>query len=152
MLASNEVYQRLRAVDIAPVLSAMDTFHFHPTGNVCGEVTDHICPHPAVLVAFIAGLELGGIEARAFLRKLPPRQGIEAHVDAWVPADQHWRRFQVPLTTHPDIVMRWPDDDVSVHLEPGWLYEVRYDRTHEVVNDTDSERIHLQIDQMGATI
>mgnify|MGYP001577012541 FL=1 len=54
--------------------------------------------------------------------------------------------------SHPDIVMRWPDDEVEVHLAPGYLYEVRYDRLHEVVNTTASARIHLQIDQIGATI
>lgn len=151
-LASAEVYQRLQPVGIAPVLAALDTFRFHDTGNICGWVTDHTAPPPEALAEFVAGLSLGGVEMRMFCRKLMPGQGIAPHVDAWIPADQNWRRFQVPLTTHPDIVMRWPDDDVEVHLEPGWLYEVRYDRMHEVVNDTDSTRIHIQIDQMGATI
>jgi len=89
---------------------------------------------------------------RMFLRKLMPGQNIEPHVDAWIPEDQHWRRFQVPLQTHPSVMMRWPDDGVEEHLEVGWLYEVRFDRTHEVVNPSSIERIHIQVDQMGATI
>lgn len=151
-LASTAVYQRLRAVDIAPVLAALDGFKFHDTGNVCGWVTDHTSPHPPALSALADDLALGGVEARMFCRKLMAGQGIAPHVDAWVPADQNWRRFQVPLVSHRDIRMRWPDDDAEVHLEPGYLYEVRFDRLHEVVNDTDAERIHIQIDQMNATI
>ena len=79
--------------------------------------------------------------------------GIGLHIDTWI-AERGLdvRRFQVPITTHPDIVMRWPDDGIEVHLEPGWVYEVRHDRIHEVVNDTDTDRIHIQVDQMGATV
>lgn len=48
--------------------------------------------------------------------------------------------------------MRWPDDGVEEYLEPGFLYEVRIDRTHEVVNEADVPRVHLQVDQVNATI
>ena len=47
--------------------------------------------------------------------------------------------------------MRWPAADVEVYLEPGFLWEVRVDCEHEVINDADVERIHIQIDQAGAT-
>jgi hypothetical protein len=103
-------------------------------------------------MALVESLDLGGTLARAVLRRLSPRQSIPPHVDDWMPAEADWRRFQVPLITHPDVVMRWPDDGVSVHLEPGFLYEVRYDRAHEVVHGAECERIHLQIDQVDATI
>lgn len=151
-LASAGVYQRFQAVDIAPVLAVLGTFRFVDTQKCTAWVTDHTAPAPEPLDAFVDGLGLGGTRMRMFCRKLMAGQGIAPHVDSWVPADQAWRRFQAPLTSHPDIVMRWPDDGVSVHLEPGWLYEVRYDRRHEVVNDTRCERVHIQIDQMGATI
>lgn len=99
---------------------------------------------------------LGGKPRRRFCRKLLARENIVPHIDEhiWiVKAGRDFRRFQVPVVTHPDIVMRWlAPDDVEVHLEPGWVYEVRHDRMHEVVNPTDTDRIHIQIDQMGATI
>lgn len=80
-------------------------------------------------------------------------ENIAPHIDEWiVQGDLDIRRFQVPVVTHPDVVMRWLDDDVELHLEPGWIYEVRHDRMHEVVNDTDCDRIHIQVDQIGATI
>lgn len=142
----------MKAVDIAPVLAALSEFRFHDTHKWTAWVTDHnSAPHPA-LAAFVDSLELGGVQMRLFCRKLMPGQNIPPHTDSWIPADQNWRRFQVPLVSHPDIKMRWPDDAIEVHLAPGYLYEVRFDRKHEVVNQTDSERIHIQIDQMAATI
>jgi hypothetical protein len=107
---------------------------------------------PPEVHALIGALDLGGHLARAVIRKLTPRQSIPPHVDAWMPQEANWRRFQVPLVSHPDIRMRWPDDGVDVYLEPGYLYEVRFDRMHEVVHGADVERIHLQVDQVDATI
>ena len=106
---------------------------------------------PPAVWAFVAGLELGGKTERILLRKLRPRQGMAPHVDDWMDAEKDWHRFQVPIVSNPAVRMRWPDDGVDVHLAPGNLYEVRFDRIHEVVNDWDGERIHLQIDQTGAT-
>jgi hypothetical protein len=104
-------------------------------------------PLPKEVRAFVAGLGLGPVK-RTLFRKLGPYQGMAPHTDRWTSG----RRFQVPLVSHPDIKMRWPDDGAEEHLAPGWLYEVRFDRTHEVVNPTAFERIHLQIDQIDATI
>ncbi len=97
-------------------------------------------------------LRLGGKTERVFFRKLPPYQGIAAHVDDWIPEEADWRRFQVPLVSDPEIKMRWPDEGVETHLQPGFLYEVRFDRKHEVVHNADCSRIHMQIDQIDATI
>jgi hypothetical protein len=104
------------------------------------------------LRSLVEGLGLGGETARAVLRRLSPRQSIPPHVDDWMPKEADWRRFQVPLVTDPAIIMRWPDDGQEAHLAAGWLYEVRFDRLHEVANAADIPRIHLQVDQVGATI
>ncbi len=153
-----ECFRRLEPVDIRPVLSLLDALPFF-TANVGGKTPERYecyvvlsTQFPPALTEFVDALGIGGRQGRAIMRRLEPGQGIPRHTDNWMPDEKDWRRFQVPVTSHPDIVMRWPDDGVSVHLEPGWLYEVRYDRTHEVINDTDCERIHIQIDQMGATI
>lgn len=150
----------LKPVDIEPVLKVWDRlpfFYANPTGNradpksmPCYVVLRN--KFPAEINSLIDGLELGGETARAIIRKLEPYQGIPPHVDDWMPQEAAWRRFQVPLISHPDIKMRWPDDGVEVHLAPGNLYEVRFDRTHEVINPTDCARTHLQIDQINATV
>lgn len=152
MLAEHEVYRRIKPVDISRVLSVIDKLEFSDSGGVCAWVTKQGSVAPPELVRLIGDLRIGGQVKRCFCRKLMPGQGIPPHVDDWIPEELSWRRFQIPLTSHPDIKMRWPDDGVEVHLEPGYLWEVRFDRTHEVVNNTDSSRIHLQIDQVNATI
>ena len=161
-LADGECFRFIREFDLRPVLADMDRLPFF-RANVTGSVNnpksypcdvvlaDKFPPSLRQLVEAVTET-LGGETARAILRRLLPRQSIPPHIDAWMPAEADWRRFQLPIVTHPDVVMRWPDDGVSVHLEPGSLYEVRYDRTHEVVHGADVARVHLQIDQLGATI
>lgn len=153
-----EVYRKIKSVDLAPVLATLDQMQFvhvnqggtTPERYACDVVLqDKFTPE---LRRLIMALDLGGRQARAILRRLPPRQSIPVHVDKWMPEEADWRRFQVPITSHPEIVMRWPADEVSIHLRPGWLYEVRFDRPHEVVHNVDCARIHLQIDQVDATI
>lgn len=158
-LRDDQCYQRLGPAHIAPVLAVWDRlpfFYANQGGDPAkGQVPCHVVladKFPPELRALVASLNLGGSQGRAILRKLDPYQGIPAHVDAWMPAEANWRRFQVPLVSHPDIVMRWPDDGVAVHLALGSFYEVRFDRLHEVVNPTDTARTHLQIDQIDATI
>lgn len=153
-LQDSEVCRRIKPVDLAPVLGAIGQVAYFRSGAT-GKYAADVCTlegMPREVHDLLAGLELGGTLARAVLRRLAPRQAIPPHVDDWMPKEHDWRRFQVPITSHPEIRMRWPDDGVEVHLEPGWLYEVRYDRTHEVVHGADCERVHLQVDQVNATI
>ena len=155
MLARHEVCRRIKPVDISPVSGLAGSLQFIYVNAGTGKYPCHVVVGtglPEEIKSFHEGLGLGGTLARLVLRKLMPGQSIPPHVDDWMPKERDWRRFQVPITSHPEIKMRWPDDGVEEHLAPGWLYEVRFDRTHEVVNPTDCERIHLQIDQVDATI
>lgn len=153
MLRDNEAYRRIKPVDIASLQRVAHLLRFKDWGPPSGWLSDTNTVPPPEFDRVVSRLGLGGKVYRQFCRKLMPGEGIAPHIDDWI-AERGLdiRRFQVPVITHPDIVMRWPDDGVEVHLEPGWLYEVRFDRMHEVVNRTDCERIHIQIDQMGATI
>ncbi len=154
-LQHGEVYRCIKSVDLAPALGLIKDLAFISVGNAPGKYACDVvlqAHFPEAFNDLVAGLELGGTLARAVLRRLNPRQNIPPHIDDWMPQETDWRRFQVPLVSHPAIIMRWPDDGVETHLAPGFLYEVRFDRTHEVINGADSERIHLQIDQVDATI
>lgn len=158
-LADDQCYQIVRAVDVAPVISIIDRLPFmginyhldgsDPNKPACDVVLS--ANFPPEVKALLASLDLGGKPGRAVIRRLNPGQNIPLHTDAWMPSEADWRRFQVPLLTSPDVLMRWPADNVSLHLEVGTVYEVRYDRPHEVVNPT-STRIHLQVDQIDATV
>tara|TARA_R110000868_G_scaffold122871_2_gene325732 strand:+ start:965 stop:1435 length:471 start_codon:yes stop_codon:yes gene_type:complete len=156
MLGPTECYRRVGPVDIGPVLRMLDrlTFNHLNAGHATKYPQDVVVWHsfPAELRDYSENLGLGGTLARAILRKLPAGGRITPHVDEWMPNEVDWRRFQVPIISHPDVQMRWPDDDIEVFLEPGSIYEVRYDRTHEVTNASPIDRIHLQIDQVDATV
>lgn len=153
MLKPEECYRRIKpAPHIRHVLPILDRITWKDSGNVCAIVSAPEVPLQRQFVMLLGKLGLGGVNKRMFLRKLPPGMGIAPHVDDWIPAEENWRRFHVPLITHPDILMRWPDDGQEVHLEAGWLWEVRVDRTHEVVHNADIDRIHIQIDQANATV
>lgn len=159
-LRDDQCVQVVRAVDVAPVVAVLGALPFmsinyhldgtDPNKPPCDVVLEN--KFPPEVRAFVSDLGLGGTTGRLLIRRLQPGYGIPLHTDAWMPGEINWRRFQVPLVSDPAIVMRWPDDDVSIHLAPGHLYEVRYDRPHEVLNPTATARTHLQIDQVNATI
>lgn len=159
-LRSDQCCQIVKSVDVGPILAIWDrlpfmSINYHLDGSdpnkpACDVVLEN--KFPPEVKDFVAGLGLGGQTGRVVMRRLPIKRGIPAHVDAWMPGETNWRRFQIPLITHPDIRMRWPDEGVDVHLEVGHVYEVRYDRLHEVVNPTEIQRTHMQIDQVDATI
>lgn len=153
MLLDHEVYKCIKKIDIEPVLRVIDKLEFENSGGVCAWVTKRDSIAPPELIVLLQKLNLGGRPKRVFCRKLMPFMGIAPHVDDhdWM-KESNIRRFQIPLVSHPDIKMKWPEDGIEVHLEPGYLYEVRVDRTHEVIHNADCERIHLQIDQENATI
>jgi hypothetical protein len=152
-LGPKEVCRRIKPVLLQPLLAVLDALEFENSSGVCAWVTKQGSVAPREFIELVQGLGLGGHPHRQFCRLLPPRQGIPIHSDSWVlDRGLRLRRFQVPLVTDPRVIMRWPDDAVSMHLEAGWLYEVRFDRNHEVVNDSDTDRIHIQIDQIDATI
>ena len=151
-------YRRIRAVDIPALLAALPSWPFQPAniGSTNPEkspswmVFDRLVP--AEVRAFVSALDLGGTTQRIVIRKLGPRQGMPPHIDKWMASEANWQRFQLPLVTDRAILMRWPNEGVSVHLEAGVLYEVDFSKLHEVVNNADIERVHLQIDQTDATV
>lgn len=157
-LSGSQCYQIVKPVDVGPVLACLDRLAWY---GVPGDARDPNKPPCSVALSaswpreihdWITSLDLGGSPGRYIIRKLARGQNIPRHVDAWMPGELDWRRFQIPLVTEPGVVMVWPADGVAVHLEPGNLYEVRYDREHEVVHGGIGDRIHLQIDQVGATV
>lgn len=155
VLRPEECYRLVGPVDVAAAVAAIDRLQFVLVGQ--SSAAKYKCfvafaDLPQEFHDLIASLDLGGTTHRAVVRRLEPRQSIPVHVDDWMPAEADWRRFQVPLVTDPSVVMRWPDDGIETHLAVGNAYEVRYDRAHEVVNNWDGRRVHLQIEQIGATV
>lgn len=134
----SELCRKLRPVDITGPLAQLASTQFIDTGGTNGWVAN-----PPWLRAFIETLQPEGNVTFACVRKLPPYQNIPPHIDAWKNRPNVGKRYHVPLLTHPDVTMRWPEDGVEVHLEAGWLYEVCYTRLHEVVHRAPVDRVHL---------
>lgn len=86
------------------------------------------------------------------LRKLLAYQSIPPHIDVCGHRMHAGRRFHVPLVTHPGVTMRWPLEDVEVHLEAGYLYEVRFDVLHEVINLAPVDRVHAVVNVLAPTL
>jgi hypothetical protein len=160
-LRSDQCWQVVGEIDISPALAELDAIPFKMRNVGSTNPNKLECPVVPAGARLPQGLEividaalavLGGEPARFVVRKLAQRQSIGPHIDSLLPEEYDWRRFQLPLVTDPRIIMRWPDDGQELHLRAGILYEVRADRTHEVVNPAEIERIHLQLDQINATV
>lgn len=143
-LTSSEPFcRKVRPVDISAALAELPGTVFTDTRGSNGHIAE-----PAWLGPFVAGLGLGRIVYQ-IVRKLPAYQGIPPHIDHQrLSPTNYGKRYHVPLVTHPDVTMRWPDDDYEEHLEAGWLYEVDYLRLHEIVHRAPVDRIHIQVNAL----
>lgn len=138
---------KIKPVDVGEALLALQKTHFVDSGGTNGWLAQ-----PEWLDGFVAKLGLGGVVTRRLCRMLPAGQGIPLHTDGATFGSKRERRFHVPLVTHPDVKMVWPEDGVEEHLEVGYLYEVRYDCPHEIVHKAPVARIHIQINVQNATV
>jgi sulfotransferase family protein/aspartyl/asparaginyl beta-hydroxylase len=87
------------------------------------------------------------LHGRARLMRLEPGDGVPAHVDA----EYYWRthtRVHIPIVTHPGV--RFHCGQESVHMAEGEAWTFDNWRTHRVVNDTPTRRIHLTFDTYGS--
>ncbi len=107
--------------------------------------TPHLanCPyHRQVMSSF------GEVLARSRLMKLAAGCEVGLHVDF----NYHWHtrvRMHIPIVTNPEV--RFLCGDRTVHMAPGqcWLFDNW--RPHNVVNDGDTDRVHLVVDLAGSS-
>jgi hypothetical protein len=138
MLDHGDCYTKHRPVDISGILPLLADVKFEDTHGPNGWIA-----RPEWMAEFIADLKPEGKVTFTLMRKLPAYQNLPPHIDSWGNVPNVGRRLHVPLVTHPDIKMRWPDDGVEVHMEAGWLWEVNYLKLHEVQHLAPVDRIHL---------
>jgi hypothetical protein len=101
------------------------------------------CPYIMQVLAHFKTL-LG----RARLMRLEPGAGVPPHSDI----HYYWRsrtRVHIPVVTHRDI--RFHCGDQSVHMAAGEAWTFDNYRSHKVVNETPTRRIHLTFDTYGST-
>ncbi len=87
------------------------------------------------------------VVGRSRLMRIGPQRGVSSHVDI----NYYWHnrtRVHVPIITHPDI--EFVCNGKRVHMAAGeaWIFDNW--KTHEVINPTDTTRIHLVFDTVGS--
>ncbi len=91
------------------------------------------------LMAAINGERLG----RVMINKLKPGGIIYPHCDTPVHAE-YWDRFHLVLKSQPGSNFRCGDEWVNMQTGDVWWFNNRLE--HEVINNSDDDRIHMIID------
>lgn len=85
-----------------------------------------------------------GFIVRAILVKLPPKCSIAPHQDQGKSLEETFR-YHLPIKTNPDVLFTVGGE--TKHLEKSLLWEIKNtDKIHSVVNNGNTDRIHLIID------
>lgn len=90
---------------------------------------------------------IGAVWGRTRLMKLTARAEVSPHFDV----NYYWRaraRVHVPILTNPAV--RFLCGESEVHMAPGecWIFDTW--STHQVINGSTAERIHLVADTVGS--
>jgi hypothetical protein len=86
------------------------------------------------------------VHGRARLMRLAPQSGVPPHIDK----KYYWRtrtRVHIPITTHPEIKFHCGGEVVHMQAGEAWTFDNW--RTHQVVNETPTWRVHLTFDTFG---
>lgn len=75
--------------------------------------------------------------------KLPSKKEIPQHIDSGYMLNV-CRRFHVPIITNKDILFTVNKE--VVNMKEGVLYEINNNTPHSVINNSDSDRVHLIFD------
>lgn len=100
-------------------------------------------PEARSAVMFVFGLCGGTRLGRVMLNKIKPGGRIFRHADT-PEHTSYYSRFHVVLDSAPGV--RFLCGDEEVYMAPGEAWYFRNSEEHEVINNSDVERIHLVID------
>lgn len=96
-------------------------------------------PIVMALMTRVGGERLG----RVMINKIAPGGVIYPHVDTKSHTD-YYSRFHVVLESRPGVVFRAGDE--QVYMAPGEVWWFDNAQEHEVINNSDSDRIHMIVD------
>jgi hypothetical protein len=88
---------------------------------------------------FVEGERLG----RVMINKLRPGGAHLPAPDTPVHAD-YWRRYHIVLHSKPGVVFRCGDEQVYMGTGETWWFNNKLE--HEVINNSDDDRIHMIVD------
>jgi hypothetical protein len=92
----------------------------------------------------LAEIKEDGYIFRAIIVNLPAHKSIPPHVDSGESLEVP-RRIHIPIITNPDCY--FTVGEISKQMKEGEIWEINNDKKkHSVVNDGDTDRIHLIVD------
>ncbi|RQZ57421.1 aspartyl/asparaginyl beta-hydroxylase domain-containing protein [Burkholderia cepacia] len=92
------------------------------------------------VMARVQGVMLG----RVLITRLAPGKRIHPHSDVLGRYANTYNRFHIPLQSAPGCVFRAGDE--HVYMRPGEVWDFNAHAEHEVINNSDEDRIHLIVD------
>lgn len=91
------------------------------------------------LMAYVGGERLG----RVIINKIKPGGRIYPHPDTPEHAN-YWDRFHIVLKSSPGVVFRCENEQVYMATGEVWWFQNAL--MHEVINNSNDERIHMVVD------
>jgi hypothetical protein len=90
---------------------------------------------------------IGAVWGRTRLMKLTARAEVSPHFDV----NYYWRaraRVHVPILTNPSVRFLCGESEVNMRAGECWIFDTW--STHQVINGSSSERVHLVADTVGS--
>jgi len=97
--------------------------------------------HPIILS--LMNRVRGEIIGRCLITRLMPGKRIHPHADMGAPAE-YYERYHIPLKSMPGVVFRAGDEQVE--MRPGEVWWFDNQKEHEVINNSQDERIVMIVD------
>lgn len=98
----------------------------------------------AILAAAMRAYLPDGYQNRVVLSRVPARGRILPHRDDFGAAvNTKSLHCHIPLITHPNAVIGFPEHNIREHMLAGHLYSMDASEVHYVDNESSIDRIHL---------
>lgn len=141
-------------VDLEPLVSAVGSipadrwvFRGDPESDTTCVVREDSPDFPKDIVSRVldAVTVFGpGYTNRVVLSCVPPGCEIKPHRDDFgEEVRSRSVHCHIPLTTHPDVIMGFPEHDIEAHMKAGHVYSMDETQVHYVKNPTETRRVHL---------
>jgi hypothetical protein len=123
-------------------------FRCDPESNTTSAIRENDAAFPKreleeILISAMRAYLPDGYQNRVVLSCVPAGCRILPHRDDFGAAQAKSLHCHIPLITHPDAIMGFPEHNLREHMITGHLYSMDASEVHYVDNDSQTDRIHL---------
>jgi hypothetical protein len=137
-LRFNDLAEYEKTQDAAHVIDEHESIWYPPI---------HALPAARALIFALMARVHGERLGRVLITRLPPGGKIDPHEDGGSHA-AYYERYHIVLQSHPGSIFRAGDE--TVHMRPGEVWWFDNSKTHEVINESADDRLHLIVDIRAA--